>query len=313
MKSRGRLSLLRGLAPLLATALVAAAAPAPQSPRQAFPRRLGLIPMVASQYRSIQVNPTPLTRALPASVDLSGDMPPVGDQGNQDSCVAWSTGYAARTYLERMELQRDWNVSIPAAQFSPAFVYNQLVRGNCSAGLTIASALDLMTTEGVATMTTMPYSDTDCQSQPSPQAAQYAAEFKISGYRRIDTQNLSVVKAHLAAGMPVVVAMDVDSTFMNLASNQEWASKGPTVGTHAVVLTGYDDAQHVFKLINSWGTNWGTDGYGYVDYNLFPSVAREAYIITPFHSPNQPNQAREASVQIQTMNIAGGSAPGLSA
>jgi hypothetical protein len=187
------------------------------------------------------------------------------------------------------------------------------VHGNCSAGLAITNALDLMSSAGVATMTTMPYSDADCQSQPSAQVAQYAAEFKISGYRRIDTQNLNVVKAHLAAGMPVVVAMDVDTSFMNLARNQEWASKGPTVGTHAVVLTGYNDAQHVFKLINSWGTNWGTDGYGYVDYNLFPSVAREAYIITPFHSPNQPNQAREANVQIQAMTVVGGATPGLTA
>jgi hypothetical protein len=30
---------------------------------------------------------------LPTSVDLSGSAPPVGDQGQVNSCTAWATGY----------------------------------------------------------------------------------------------------------------------------------------------------------------------------------------------------------------------------
>jgi hypothetical protein len=170
-----------------------------------------------------------------------------------------------------------------------------------------------MSAEGAVTLTTMPYSPANCQAQPSPQVVQYAAQYKISGYRRINPQNLNDVRAHLAARMPVVVAMDIDSSFVGLGRNQYWASKGPTTGAHAVVLVGYNDSQHMFKLINSWGTNWGTDGYGYVDYNLFPAVAREAYIIMPFHSHDQPSQAREANVQLLRLDIAAAATPGLNA
>jgi len=309
----GRLNPFRRILPLLAIAVVVAAAPARQSPAQSLVRTLGLALTEASKYQSIAVNPTPLTRSLPPLVDLSGDMPPVGDQGSQGSCVAWSTSYATRTYLERVELKGQWNVNLPAAQFSPSFVYNQIAQGNCDTAVTIPNALNILSAEGAATLAMMPYSDADCRIQPSPQTLQSSAQFKISGYRRLDTQNLNDIKAHLAARLPVVVALDVDSTFMGLGQNQYWATKGPSVGTHAVVLVGYDEANQLFKFINSWGTNWGTNGYGYVHYNLFPSVAREAYIVTPFHSHDQTNQARESNVQLLRLDVSPAATPGLNA
>jgi hypothetical protein len=38
-------------------------------------------------------------------------------------------------------------------------------------------------------------------------------------------------------------------------------------GNHFVALIGYDDAKGRFKFINSWGDQWGEQGYGYVEYS----------------------------------------------
>lgn len=39
----------------------------------------------------------------PVSVDLSAQMPPVGDQGEENSCVGWASGYAIKSSQEALE------------------------------------------------------------------------------------------------------------------------------------------------------------------------------------------------------------------
>src|SRR5689334_1387751 len=41
--------------------------------------------------------------ALPASVDLSQNAPPVGDQGSVNSCTSWATGYYLRGWYAKRD------------------------------------------------------------------------------------------------------------------------------------------------------------------------------------------------------------------
>ena len=67
-----------------------------------------------------------------------------GDQGNQGSCTAWSTGYAARAYYAAAVEQR--RVTLPQSIPSPAFLYNQNVGfpGDCESGSSNILALDTL-------------------------------------------------------------------------------------------------------------------------------------------------------------------------
>ena len=38
---------------------------------------------------------------------------------------------------------------------------------------------------------------------------------------------------------------------------------------HAVLIVGYDDEKDAFKIVNSWGSDWGDEGYGWVSYDFF--------------------------------------------
>ena len=49
-------------------------------------------------------------------------------------------------------------------------------------------------------------------------------------------------------------------------------------GTHCVLIVGYDDNKSAFKIINSWGKDWGNDGYLWIDYTAFDEYIREAYV-----------------------------------
>lgn len=63
----------------------------------------------------------------PTSVDWSGDMPNVGDQGQQGSCTAWATGYNYKSYQEKLE--HGWSNQTSNHQFSPSYIYNQINGG----------------------------------------------------------------------------------------------------------------------------------------------------------------------------------------
>ena len=54
------------------------------------------------------------------------------------------------------------------------------------------------------------------------------------------------------------------------------------VGTHGVLLTGYSDEEGVFRFINSWGPNWGKDGFGQLPYEFFDRWMIESYLERPF-------------------------------
>jgi hypothetical protein len=266
-------------------------------------RSMGLKLLDEAEYRSIPIALVPLGGVLPAQVDLSGDMPPVGDQGNQLSCTAWSVAYAVRTYIEKRE--QKWDVTDPSRQFSPSFIYNQLAHGNCNEGVHFAAAFNIMTEKGAATMNLMPYYESNCSSQPGIEVKQQAQNYRIAGYRRVNVQDPTEVKAQLAAGFPVLIAVMTDDIFLNLAKDQIWKSAGNPSGPHAVVLVGYDDAKRAFRLINSWGRSWGADGYGWIDYDHFLRVTREAYIMAsfpreehPVTKTSPPEPTREARVQI---------------
>lgn len=40
------------------------------------------------------------------------------------------------------------------------------------------------------------------------------------------------------------------------------------LGGHAVVLVGYDDTKRMFFCRNSWGIDWGLEGYFWMPYEF---------------------------------------------
>jgi len=45
-----------------------------------------------------------------------------------------------------------------------------------------------------------------------------------------------------------------------------------------MLVVGFDDARRAFKVMNSWGTNWGNDGFCWLDYSYFPKAVKEGYV-----------------------------------
>ena len=142
-----------------------------------------------------------------SSIDWSSNMPQPGDQGQQGSCVAWSTGYNYKSYQE--QVQHDWGLSSSHNLFSPAYIYNQ-IDGGQDDGAAIADALNLLVNQGDDTLDDMPYNQNDYTTQPTQAQRQRASYFPSQSWTPIfqGTPNVSAMKSALANG-PIVAGTDV--------------------------------------------------------------------------------------------------------
>lgn len=83
--------------------------------------------------------------------------------------------------------------------------------------------------------------------------------------------SLGAMRRSLAQGKPVVVGFMVHESFYSKQVRQTGRIPLPAAGDrpidgHAMLCVGYDDAQQVLIIRNSWGADWGDQGYCYLPY-----------------------------------------------
>jgi hypothetical protein len=227
---------------------------------------------------------------LPESVSLANFAPQRLNQGQQGSCVAWSSVYAARTILESSSTRNDPN----QIAYSPAFVYNNIALEDCQ-GSYILKAMEFMQQTGAVSMEDFKYDETDCSRQANNALIQKASGNKIHGFHRLTESedvngiNIRAIKEHLAKDAPVVIGMMVGGSFMQQMTGQKvWHPSDEDrqqmgFGGHAMCVIGYDDRVEggAFQVMNSWGADWGQNGLAYIRYGDFKEFVREAYGLDP--------------------------------
>ncbi|MFT3904443.1 MAG: C1 family peptidase [Niabella sp.] len=243
----------------------------------------------ASIYEGLEDNNA--KNPLPEAVSLLRFAPERGDQGQQGSCVAWSSAYAAQTILTAAATGKDPN----AIAFSPSYLYNQIRLGDDCQGSYIQRAMEAMKANGGVPLSVYPYSDRDCSREPDGSARQLGRQNTIHGFTRLtDGDNLKqisvrAIKEHLSKDAPVVIGMLVGQSFMSEMMGKElWTPQGMDqsqigMGGHAMCVIGYDDSKYggAFQIMNSWTPQWGKNGIAWVRYGDFKQYVREAYGIDP--------------------------------
>ncbi len=220
--------------------------------------------MIQDTYR-----PQP-SRRLSTSGNLSNQMPPVGDQGQQGSCTAWAIGYYMKTHYEYLE--HHWNDSTSSHEFSPAFIYNQ-INGGADQGSGFSDAFSLLNDQGCASLADCSYNQNDYTTWPSESAYARAIQYRDSSshwFYMTDTNGIKKVKARIDSGYTTVIGISVYSNFDYI---EDYGYKycvadtyGGDRGGHALCIVGYNDTlttndgKGAFRIINSWGTGWANPG-----------------------------------------------------
>jgi GNAT superfamily N-acetyltransferase len=117
---------------------------------------------------------------------------------------------------------------------------------------------------------------------------------KNLGFRYQRIRSLYECKLVLAYHSPVGVSIDITSSWFDAPKGRipERRCGEPTVASHSVTLTGYDDSKQQLKFANSWGPRWGDKGFGYISYRTFERTWCEGWFFwpEPKQSPTGPER-----------------------
>lgn len=236
-----------------------------------------------SHLRRQDVLSSPIT--LPSQLDFTSLYPLSGNQGIQGSCTAWAVAYAYKSAQENAE--HKWGVSSIETQYSPAYVYNQIKLPG--GGSTVLDAMDLLVNKGCCTLDRMPYNENDSTTTPTAFQNELASIHKT--YIYITTQNIREMKEGvydtngLILGIPVYPDLDNLNSTNQIYDNTSGSSRG----NHAICVVGYDDNKQAFKFINSWGTDWGLNGYGWISYDLIQNLGLYGTYMIDGEDPDMVN------------------------
>ncbi len=206
--------------------------------------------------------------ALPASVDLRAWMTPVEDQGALGSCTSNALA-GALEYLVRRETGEHVDVSRLFIYFNQR-LWDDAVREDI--GAAVSHGVRVLAQVGAPLEQLWPYDRRLFAVQPPEHVYREAARFRLKDWWSVPVERRAF-ESCLAGGFPIVFGTRVTESFMNVGRT----GMVPMIGTgdrddakharHALLLCGYDSARQLFVLRNSWGTDWGDGGYGYIPYD----------------------------------------------
>jgi hypothetical protein len=142
-------------------------------------------------------------------------------------------------------------------------------------GANIASAMKALTDTGdVLVSDNIP----DCINSIDNATRIKAKDYIIKAYTsltntfgRITKNELITIKKSVAEKKPVIFSTKCLSSFFNVGKDGIWKinATDSSAGNHAICIVGYDDNKSggAFEVMNSWGTDWGNNGFFWLTYD----------------------------------------------
>ena len=178
----------------------------------------------------------------------------IKNQGIHNSCIINAT-ITLIEYLRQIQ-------GLPYMVLSTSFLYHFSAKenGKYKNGIKTISVLKSLLTHGVCEQKRWT-SVFDVNIKPSYDAIVDALSRISDTTIEIIPNSLNVIKYVLGyCKRPIVAILPL--------SDEE------SVPNHSVVLVGYDDNQESIIFQNSYGLNWGDNGFGYLPYSLISNIVK---------------------------------------
>jgi C1A family cysteine protease len=243
---------------------------------------------VVKLFKKVDLDETLKTKALKVSLPQKKDLrkwcSPIEDQGSLGSCTA-NAAVGMVEYFER----RAHGKHIDASRLFLYKVTRKMLNFKGDTGAFLRTAMGALTLFGVPPEQYWPYDISKYEREPPAFCYSFAKNYQAIRYVRLDPSGiqknvlLHSIKENISKGFPSMFGFTVyDSIGQCITTGKiPYPCEGEKIeGGHAVMAVGYDDkiliknemcnksTQGALIIRNSWGTEWGESGYGFLPYDF---------------------------------------------
>ena len=237
---------------------------------------------------------------LPFSYSLEKYVPPVLSQEG-GTCVGFASFYYGLSTMYNIK----FNLTNPDEKyvhsFDPYFIYSIQFNDtdDCDSGLPFGSAFDKLMNIGAKKTLFPPF--TNCVTKWSvtklKNTLDYTTPYSINAYyylnknTRTKKEVIDIVKMKLSEDIPVITGFKSVKSLSpynyenssGVKSDGLWDPEANEKedGGHALCVVGYDDYKYggSFRIVNSWGTDYGDKGFIWVKYDDFVDFVEAIFFL----------------------------------
>ncbi len=203
-------------------------------------------------------------------IDMSQDIGEIRDQGPEGTVVGFSVAYAMQAAIKARTSTQ--------VVLSPRSIYNAAKKVDQTpydSGTTVTTALKAMQQVGAYLESDWPYSN-----KTKPKSGKKPA-YRISSYQ--EPKGIEGILNAMRQNKVVIAGITATEDFMSpdAAKNGRIVTRLPlkVIGGHSICLVGYDGKDAEFTFANSWGKNWGENGFGTIRDSDLSRILSDAYTI----------------------------------
>jgi C1A family cysteine protease len=203
------------------------------------------------------------------------------------SCTAHGTTAVARYHIKRYQPTYDFPMCRLQLYYDSRDLEGAI---QSDSGAEIRDVVKTLATKGVGHEDLWKYDISKFTDRPPQEVYDDAVQYKALTYSRVPV-SAAGLKSALAQDHPVIIGISVYDSFESEAVSRTGMVPMPKqtegmVGGHCMAVFGWGQKPGHFTVLNSWGKDWGDNGWCYIPeaYLGSPTYGSDYWVINLFGS-----------------------------